>query len=240
MKYGTISSALLCVSLLLSIQVQAQNLSGPQLAKAAGWDFKRHSCIFKKDVIAFGASVTNGFMADGPATVLANANPKLKKNFAIAGGKGQPEWSSDVAALISLYPNVGTIISVDAFYYAPTEENSDRCKWMLKEIDFMGDLAENRGINIVLANNPFELGEKACKRLINRKLQEWNKRPNCYLLDEDRIWKEFQAGRSETFGAKVASRDNVLSDGLHLSNFGATILAEEILRTMDQDAPVCD
>ncbi len=201
------------------------------------WDFSRHSCILKGEIIVTGASISAG-IGMHPLDILRGANPNLDPHISKITAPGMPSSANIERVLASSLASPGTIFAVDLFFW-DGNGGASHCENSVRDVQRLLKHINEYKINLVLGNIPNSLNLD-CQKKINAAMEPCRKLPTCHLIDIDKKLTQFEkTGSVPYLGGSTIPPSALRTDGLHLSRAGATVFAEEIMKDFDTKPPLC-
>jgi hypothetical protein len=180
---------------------------------------------FKTPLIV-GASVSGGYAAPGPGTLLSvrYTDAKNVRTIAYNGTPGHVVLKSLPHNALKAH---SVIIGVDLFFWDsiyPTGPAS------VAALQRLVQEAETSGIPIVLGDIPNLLpGLQSQRTLLNHHLQQACARySQCYLVPLSEVFQQIQRDRYLDYQAKRYSIRELLPDGLHLGPIASAYVADMI------------
>ncbi len=178
---------------------------------------------FKKPLIV-GASVSGGYAAPGPGTVLSTryTDPKNIRTIAYNGTPGH------VVLKNILHHNLkdhSVIIGVDLFFwdsiYPTAPASVAALRTLVKE-------AESAKIPLILGDIPDLLpGLQSQRAILNQELQQACARySQCYLVPLSEVFQQIQRDRHLVYQTKRYTLRELLPDGLHLGPIASAYVAD--------------
>jgi hypothetical protein len=186
---------------------------------------KKLNSILQRPLI-IGASVSGDYLTESPGKRLALRYTKSDQIKVIAK-KGTP--GRELLKLVSAtqVKNATSIIGIDLFFW--DSFSSDPAD-SLKAMDHLVALAEQQKIPLILGDVPTLMPSRQTSVVsINKKLKDvCGHYPRCKILPLDSILKKTLAEGFITQGGMKYSLENLLPDGLHISQAASEYLADQI------------
>jgi hypothetical protein len=186
---------------------------------------------FHKPLIV-GASVSGGYAAPGPGTLLS-ARYTEKKNVRTIAYNGTPGHVVLKSVPTQTLQDRSIIIGVDLFFWDSIYPTGPASVAALRKLI---QEAESARIPIVLGDIPDLLpGFQSQRALLNQELQAACTRySQCYLVPLSEVFQQIQKDRSLVYQSKRYTIRELLPDGLHLGPIASAYVADMIETMMLQ------
>lgn len=182
-----------------------------------------------------GASVSAGFLAPSPGHLLIEASEGAAPEKTACFGCGS---SAQVHKLVSAPKTTDTVVGIDLFFW---DIMRGRCQEAVENFRKLKTWAQREKVHLILGNTP-EVGSegtRSCARQLNEEMAAVSSQQGLTVVKLDRLSAQLEAQQGfEAFGHKY-SLEEIRPDGLHFSRTGSILLAEEILKELDRQPPVC-
>lgn len=196
----------------------------------------RARALFQHPLI-IGASVSSGFRAETPARKLARrfgTNDSVV-SLAVPGASGAAQVQGLTDERLA---QATVVVGVDLFFWDTQRD----CPAGLAAVDELFKRMKDKPLivaNVPALHGPLVIGGSgsACRDQLNPKLAKSCREDSaCVLLDLNGFYEKAAADGGVTVDGKRVAFQDLLSDGLHLSDAGSQLVAQAILDAVD-DAP---
>jgi hypothetical protein len=205
------------------------------------WNLNRHVFLTAGNVLLTGASVSAG-VGVHPLSVMFKYLKDENKNTGVEriaiSGANSDRYINEVLAKDT--SGINTVMALDFFFW-DFRKKANECGGSLNNVELFLEWAKKNKTNLILGNIPTVPGDVAsCAGQINQAIRlKCVIENNCHALNfhELNLKVEAQgyylAPHPDSGVPTKYTQKDIRPDGLHFSEDGARIVAEEILRLLD-------